>query len=632
MKRLFIYILFTFLFAASHAQINTNHVMLTGRSRLYFGNYTGAIESFNMVINTQPHLPEPFYFRGVAKLNLEDHRGAISDLNKALEIKPFYPEAYLHRGMVNYNIGEYQKALTDYSEALKFDIENADIYNNRGICKAAMRDFEGAIEDYSKAIEYKPKNFNAYLNRSIAYQVTEQWDKAIADCNQLIRIRPNSAMGYMSRGLIKIEKKDFASALRDFDMAIYLDPNNSYAYQNRGMVKHQLESYEAAIMDYNKALEIDNQMAGAYFNRAIAKEILNIDGYQSDYNYASTLDPRYAKRPWQTREEREESAKQQLQAWQQQASNQDAADSTAANYTNEPADSVYRIDEKELQKRKMRANLVVADIRDLPGDDEPGRVQNQNINIERLPVFAISTINKSQANAETVGYFNLTIEKLNAKNNYQPYLTITNHFEINSETAGYYENQILFFNRKIEQNNTIAENYLYRAIFKYLLQKYNEAIDDFTKAIELDERNLPAYFMRANTHFKMIETIENIALSDDILLNADEKRQNNQTIESTNEAYNDIFTDYSVVLYMNPNFYFAYFNRGNMYLSNEQYYQALDEYNNAISFDKDFAEAYYNRGLVKILLGDINGGASDLSRAGELGIEKSYNVIKRYCN
>jgi tetratricopeptide (TPR) repeat protein len=632
MKNTLSIIFFLIAWSTVTAQINTNHVLLTGRSRLYFGNYTGAIENFNMIINIQPHLPEPYYYRGVAKMNLEDYRGAINDLNKALEIKPFYPEALLYRGIVNYNLGKHKEAMDDYSEALKFDRDNADIYNNRGICKAAIRDFEGAIEDYSKGIELKSKNFNAYLNRSIAFQVTEQWDEAIADCNQLIRLRPNSPMGYMSRGLIKIEKEDFAGALRDFDMAIYFDPNNAFAYQNRGMVKQQLESYEAAIMDYNKAIDIDRQMASAYFNRAMAKEVLGRESYQSDYEYAATLDPRYAKRPWKTKGEREEEAQQQMRAWQQQANNSNEKDSLQEK--EEPTDSTLKIDEEELRKRKMRANLVVSDIRDIPGDETNGKVQNRNINIQLLPIFEIATISKNLANSETVGYFNLTIEKLNDKNNYQPYLTITNESFTNADMVEYYENQILFYNQKIEQNSPYAENFLYRGIFRYLTQKYNEAITDFTKAIELDERNLPAYFMRANTHFKIIETIESISSSENILLNINKHRESQQAEQNefTNEAYNDIFTDYSVVLYMNPNFYFAYYNRGNVYLKNEQYYQALDEYNKAIESDASFAEAFFNRGLVKILLGDIDGGASDLSRAGELGIEKSYNVIKRYCN
>jgi hypothetical protein len=31
-------------------------------------------------------------------------------------------------------------------------------------------------------------------------------------------------------------------------------------------------------------------------------------------------------------------------------------------------------------------------------------------------------------------------------------------------------------------------------------------------------------------------------------------------------------------------------------------------------------------------MNDLEGGALDLSRAGELGLTEAYNVIKRYCN
>ncbi|HNZ72351.1 MAG TPA: hypothetical protein PKJ43_07000, partial [Prolixibacteraceae bacterium] len=49
-------ILLLFLVQLAFSQINTNNVIHTGRSRLYFGNYVGAIESFNMVIKMKPYL------------------------------------------------------------------------------------------------------------------------------------------------------------------------------------------------------------------------------------------------------------------------------------------------------------------------------------------------------------------------------------------------------------------------------------------------------------------------------------------------------------------------------------------------------------------------------------------------
>lgn len=629
------------------AQLNTNHVMHTGRSLLYFGNYSAAIENFNMIIKTQPHLPEPYFFRGVAKMNLEDFRGSLADLNKAIEIKPFYPDAFLHRGMVNYHLKNFKHAMDDYSVALEMDGENADIFNNRGICKAALRDFEGAIADYTKAAELKPKNFNAYLNRSIAFQIQQEWDKALADCNQLIRIRPNSPMGYLSRGLIKIEKEDFAGAIRDFDMALTVDPRNAFAYQNRGMVKQQLESYESAIMDYDMALKIDPNMASAYFNRGMAKELLGRNGYQQDYDMASLLDPRFEKRPWQTTQEREEAMKQQMLAWQQQMQQQKNQGKKQVQDTSRIADSLVPVKEEnknaeldlnELWKRRMKANLVAAESRDIPSDEisKEKLAQNREIHIELLPFFSIGILNKISADKQKVGYFSMVVENLNAANNYDPFLTMTaqNYFDqTETETYG---NLVLQFNERIRQNNKVTANYLYRGLFKLNLNQFQEAINDFDAAISLDERNLMAYFLRANARYQMIEAIEMLrkvnreaSLSNTLPKTFDKPTQGNQT---RLEAFDEIMTDYSVVLYMNPHFFFAYYNRGNIYCKDEKFGLAIDEYSKAIQIEPDFAEAYYNRGLVKVLLNDIEGGARDLSRAGELGIEQAYVVIKRYCN
>jgi len=637
MKNLTLFLLLIISFTG-YSQLNTNNAILTGRSRLYFGNYIGSIESFNMIIKMKPYLPEPYFYRGIAKLELNDFRGAKKDLDKALEIKPFYPEALMYRGIANHNLKEFALAMDDYSKAMELDGANADLFNNRGICKAGLRDFEGAIDDYNRSIKLKPKNFNAYLNRSIAYQTQKEWDKAISDCNQLIRIKPNSPMGYMSRGLVKIEKEDFAGALRDFDVAISFDPNNAFAFQNRGMVKQQLESYSAAIMDYDIALRIDPNLASAYFNRAIAKEMLGRDGYQKDYDNASLLDARFSKRPWQTPEERDKAKQQQMQAWQQQANkNQSTIEPDTDTLSIIPKNS-NQIDKEDLKKRKMKAILAIADNREISGSDENerGKVQDNNIEITLLPDFEISNIDKKLAENKDVGYFNLVIENLNALNNYDPYLTISNKQNATESSLEFYKNQILTFNERINQNGGFPVNFLYRGIFESLSKQYNKAIEDFNKVVNLDERNLPAYFMRANTRKQMVETIEKLKLKDETS-GFGSKFGINSTIDEnsksiSNEVYDEILTDYMVVVYMNPDFIFAYYNRGNIYCTTEKYFQAIEEYSKAINLEPEFAEAYYNRGLVKILLNDIEGGAKDLSKAGELGIEIAYNVIKRYCN
>ena len=52
-------------------------------------------------------------------------------------------------------------------------------------------------------------------------------------------------------------------------------------------------------------------------------------------------------------------------------------------------------------------------------------------------------------------------------------------------------------------------------------------------------------------------------------------------------------------------------------------------FNKAIELKPDFGEAYYNRGYVYFQLGDRDKGSLNLSKAGELGIMPSYNLLKR---
>ena len=53
--------------------------MTIARNALYFEDYVLSIQYFNQVINAKPYLYEPYFFRALAKLNLEDFQGAEAD-------------------------------------------------------------------------------------------------------------------------------------------------------------------------------------------------------------------------------------------------------------------------------------------------------------------------------------------------------------------------------------------------------------------------------------------------------------------------------------------------------------------------------------------------------------------------
>jgi tetratricopeptide (TPR) repeat protein len=643
-------ILFLFLILTTSqlfGQLNIDQFIRVGETRIQIGNYVGAIENFNIVIRFKPHLPEPYYFRGLAKHQLDDFRGAIQDYNTAIEIKPFYPDAFMNRGLAYLQINDYKKAIEDYNRAIELDPNNSIIYNNRGIAKISTKDIEGAIADYDKALEINPKFTNSYINRSNARLMKNDIKGAIKDLNQAIMIRPHYASAYLLRGSARFELNDYASALRDFDQCIKLDPGNAYAFNNRGIVKQKLEDFKGAIADYNMALQIDPTQANAYMNRGIAKEMLKMPGYNEDYSLAAKLDPKFAFNPQdvdysalaQANQKANQAKQQNTSPQQKSATTQQSTTNQANNTSNDKPDSNTNTEPKKETKEerdRRRLKLAMADADNVPTSkkEEPtdGRIQNKNIVIDLQPAFMLSSYDKYSGDFERPQYYSLELETINNYNNYNPVITISN--KPTNDLKEIFKNQILFFNEKIKINNRESQNYLNRGIFHGLIEDYSNAMKDLNKSIELNSTSMLAYFARANCRLKMTETIEKLKQTSDrmkVQVKNENKKTTETVIETVND-YTDILSDLAVCLEKNPKFSFAYFNQAYIKCKLHDYQGALDDLNKAIEIESDFAEAYFNRGLTRIFLDDIEGGALDLSKAGELGIQDAYNIIKRYCN
>ncbi|HSM47321.1 MAG TPA: tetratricopeptide repeat protein, partial [Draconibacterium sp.] len=300
-----------------------------------------------------------------------------------------------------------------------------------------------------------------------------------------------------------------------------------------------------------------------------------------------------------------------------------------------PDESLFDEDEQKNNRNRRQINLMIEDSRDLPTDEgevDDGRGHNRNIVIDLQPIFTISAFEKNAVDYDRFQYYNLAINEINEKNNYNPLLTISN--KSNEEYKEVFENFVLFFNEKIQIQES-SHNFLNRGVFHSLTGNYNQSLNDLNRSIELDEKQSIAYFVRANCRYKMLEEIELLAGSHAEITVSIGERNSSATGFSNEPAaldYKQILEDYEITLFLNPSFFFGYFNRAFIKIRLGEYKSAIEDLNRAIQLEPEFAEAYFNRGLTKIFLDDLEGGALDLSRAGELGIYGAYNIIKRYCN
>ena len=80
---------------------------------------------------------------------------------------------------------------------------------------------------------------------------------------------------------------------------------------------------------------------------------------------------------------------------------------------------------------------------------------------------------------------------------------------------------------------------------------------------------------------------------------------------------------------LQPNAAYLYYNKGCVLGAQGRLDEARDAFTKALTLDDRMAEAYYNRGVAALLDGRAADALPDLSRAGELGIYRAYNLIKQ---
>lgn len=132
------------------------------------GNYSKAMECYNLFIQNHPNIALGYFLRASLKFDMADFEGAIQDYTNSIAIDPDNSGSYINRANCWKFLGKNYMALDDYTDAIKIDPNIAAYYYNRGSIKFDLSDFRGAIQDYSDAIELDSKFTNAYFNRGAA--------------------------------------------------------------------------------------------------------------------------------------------------------------------------------------------------------------------------------------------------------------------------------------------------------------------------------------------------------------------------------------------------------------------------------------------------------------------------------
>jgi tetratricopeptide (TPR) repeat protein len=641
-------------------------------AKLNLDDYRGAEEDLSLCIERNPFLFYAYFYRGIARQYQGNYKGAIDDYNKGLEARPEDRQMLINKAIAYVQNKDYDNALVSLEQLIKIQSKFTQAYITRGSVYAEKGDTVKALKDYDKALELDKYFAPAYGQRALLYYQQERYKEALADLNEAVRLDPKQIGYYINRGLVRYQLNDLRGAMADFDAVVILDSRNTLARFNRGLLLAQVGDSRRAIEDFNVVVgnEPDNFMAiynlailnneahnyrdalsdldavlaeypyfvtGYYFRSEIKRTMRDIKGADADYWYAYDLE--------QTLRKEKEKGKV-----------------ITGKGVFEPSDSISNVgDEKKTRERSDKNiekfnRLVVYDkeeeIKSSYKNEIRGRVQDRQVKVDLLPQFVITYYEKSEDIDQSFARYDKIISDYNAKRVLKMQLKAVNkEAALTDQQVDFHFRSIDDYSLAVDRNSENVDAYFGRAMDFMVLQDLTEAIEDFNKAIKLDPNFIIAHFNRAVVRYKQLEIegynngdsrdVNNLTLNiqpnirtSNLSINPLTKPSIDNTLQQTIDNkrsfdYEQILRDYATVIELNPDFVYAYFNRGNLRCIQKDFRAALTDYDEAIKRNPDFAEAYYNRGLTRLYLGDTDKGIADLSKAGELGIADAYGIIKK---
>ncbi len=657
------------------SQVNAEQVMNIGRNVLSMDDYMLAIHYFNQAIKAKPYLSDPYFFRAIAKLSLDDYKGAEEDCSLALERNKFKTEAYKVRGFARQCLGLDSLAITDYdiglsynpidkyflfykavaqTELKKYDQADSTFstllkqyprfeegFAARGRLKIERGDTLGALADLDKATDISKSLINPYLMKAEIAWKRKDWEEAGKNMDAAVRLRPEVADLYVNRAFIRYNSDDFFGAMSDYNYALELEPANTSALFNRALLRYEVRDLTRAEEDLSSVLRLDPKNFHALYNRGLIR--LELKKYKeaiSDFSDISRKYPKFYPVYYAMAE-----ARRDMGDMRQAMQLVHHADELIKKYVSNPEknaldrptiaaaetkdargrDSNEEESEIEVMEKFNRLVTVSNAVESQLSYNEKikGRVQDRNVQVEAEPLYALS-FTPAPITLRSVSNYFRELDDLNQ----QHYVNRQFYLNPGTPSSGDESSTAQLFKYAEDLESVISSgrarpiDYLALGITYSMLKNYPEAIDRLSRAITIDPRFTVAYMARAFARYANA----NAPLVSEAKPSGE---QSLPEIKPQLSAIQSAISDLDQALSLNPRLVFAWFNKGVIFYEAGDFTSAIQCFNEALKTDPEFGQAYFNRGLSYLRSGNKNQAFADLSKAGELGVLASYNILKR---
>jgi tetratricopeptide (TPR) repeat protein len=161
------------------------------------------------------------------------------------------------------------------------------------------------------------------------------------------------------------------------------------------------------------------------------------------------------------------------------------------------------------------------------------------------------------------------------------------------------ENQNILINYyEVLSRDQLESIYIQIALSFHMLEKYDEAIEYYSKGIIIKANNSFSYNNRANAY-------------------------------TMKEDYDKAMVDYNKALEIDPNNFYALNGRGIFFRRLKEYEKAQEDFNTVIKLMPNYSDAYFNRGFVYELNNEYMEAIADYNKAIELKPNSYKTLLNR---
>ncbi len=633
------------------AQVNAEQVLNIGRNVLSMEDYMLAIQYFNQAIKAKPYMADPYFYRALAKLNLDDYKGAEADCTAALERNKFKTEAYKLRGFARQQMGLDSLAITDYDTGLLSNPYDRYFLYYKGVAETQAGRYPQADSTFNRLLKSHPKFDEGVAARGRLNLLRGDTVAALADADRAIALNRTLLNPWLMKAQIHADRREWQDALKEMDEAILIRPEQPEFYLNRAYMRYNDDNFFGAMADYNYALQIEPEYIPALFNRALLRlEVKDLERSADDFTEVLRLQPRnfhalYNRGLVRLELGQYRKALEDFKAIATQyprfypvyyamaecnrlagdlrsaASNIHKADNMVSAYVKDPnrnpldrpaiASGQNRqnmnqdADETENETEVMEQfnRLVTVEPSDEPelafNERIKGRVQDRNIAVEPEALFTLG-LGAPRRSLQTGADTFRELAEFNSAGYIGEPVTLSNGWGALTDNEFAELSEIASDSKRQR-----PADYFMRAIAMTMLKDYRGAIQAFGKAIEGSPGFTLAYLGKATA-----ETYLGIA-------------------ENSLDLQLQALRDLDKVIEANPRNPYAWYNKAAIHYSQRDYAEATRALDKAIEIDPHLGAAWFNRGLCRLQAGLKREAFADLSKAGELGVLPSYNLLKR---